>query len=340
MQRPFNTKGWGIIGASTIAKEYMIAAINAQPRSRVVAVMSRSPQRGRMFASEHGIDRYYSRVDDLVHDPKVDVVYICTTNDRHKNETLAAANAGKHVLCEKPLALTLHDARAMAAACRSAGVVMGTNHHLRNAVTHRRLRALIRGGAIGQPLAARVFHAVSLPDHLRTWRIKRPEAGAGVIFDITVHDTDTLRFVLDDEVETVTAMSTSQGLGVQGIEDGVMGVMRFKSGVLGQFHDAFTIAHAGTGFEVHGSEGSLIATDVMTQRPVGSVLLRRDGTQESVTLGPPEDLYTRSVRVFNRAIAGRGKPAATAEDGIRSLAVALAVRESAQTGRSIRVAYT
>lgn len=336
---PYNTKGWGIIGASTIAREYMVRAINAQPRSHVTALMSRSARRGRHFAHEHGIDQCYDRVEDLVNAPSVDIVYISTTNERHKAETLAAAKAGKHVLCEKPLALTLSDAQEMVAACRSAGVVMGTNHHLRNAVTHRRLRGLIKDGAIGRPLAARVFHAVSLPEHLRTWRINNPNAGAGVTLDITVHDTDTLRFILDDEVEEVTAFTASQGLADEGLEDSVMGVMRFRSGVLAQFHDAFTIAYAGTGLQVHGTDGSLFAEDVMTQRAVGRILLRRSGRNETVTLAPPEDLYTRAVRVFNRAVDGRGQPAATAEDGVRSLAVALAVRESAQTGQRIRVQY-
>jgi len=84
-----------------------------------------------------------------------------------------------------------------------AGVVMGTNHHLRNAATHRTMRRLIAEGAIGRPLAARVFHAVSLPPRLQGWRVNAPAAGGGVILDITAHDADTLRFVLDDEVDAV-----------------------------------------------------------------------------------------------------------------------------------------
>ena len=102
------------------------------------------------------------------------------------------------MLCEKPLALTVADAREMVEACRSAGVVMGTNHHLRNAATHRAMRDAIAAGRIGRPLFARVFHAVYLPPHLQGWRIARPEAGGGVILDITVHDADTLRFVLGE----------------------------------------------------------------------------------------------------------------------------------------------
>ena len=101
--------------------------------------------------------------------------------------------------------------------------MLATNHHLRNAATHRKIRDLIRGGAIGSPLFARVFHAVHLPASLQGWRIDRPEAGGGVILDITVHDADTLRFVLDDEAEEVTALTASQGMGKQGLEDAVMG---------------------------------------------------------------------------------------------------------------------
>jgi 1,5-anhydro-D-fructose reductase (1,5-anhydro-D-mannitol-forming) len=213
---------------------------------------------------------------------------------------------------------------------------MGTNHHLRNAATHRTMRELIQAGAIGQPLAARVFHAVHLPPHLQGWRIDRPQAGGGVILDITVHDADTLRFVLGDEVVEVTAMTASQGMGRGGLEDAVMGVMRFRDGVIAQFHDAFTAPHATTGFEVHGTEGSLYGRDVMTQQPVGTVTIRRGGGEEVVAV-EHENLYERSVRCFNAAIRAQGKPAATGEDGIRSLAVALAVRESAETGRTIQV---
>jgi 1,5-anhydro-D-fructose reductase (1,5-anhydro-D-mannitol-forming) len=221
----------------------------------------------------------------------------------------------------------------MMEACRAAGVVMGTNHHLRNAATHRAMRDLVASGAIGQPLAARVFHAVSLPPHLQGWRIDRPEAGGGVILDITVHDADTLRFVLGDEVASVTAMTAAQGMSKAGIEDAVMGVMRFRGGTLAQFHDAFTVRHAYTGFEVHGTEGSLFGRDVMTQRPVGTVTLRRNGEDEDIPL-EHENLYERSVRHFNAAVRGEGVPAATGDDGVRSLAIALAVRDAARSGHA------
>jgi 1,5-anhydro-D-fructose reductase (1,5-anhydro-D-mannitol-forming) len=328
---------WGVIGASTIGREWMVPAISAQPDSRVAAVASSDPERGGRYAEELNIPRVYSSVGDLLADPTLDAVYISTTNELHEDHALAAVSAGKHVLCEKPLALSLDSAYAMVGAAAEAGVVMGTNHHLRNAATHRTMRDAIQSGAIGRPLAARVFHAVHLPPHLQNWRIDRPSAGGGVILDITVHDADTLRFALGDEVVEVTAMTACQGMGRAGLEDAVMGVMRFREGTIAQFHDAFTAPHAYTGFEVHGTEGSLYGRDVMTQRPAGTVTIRRGDSEEEIAV-EHENLYERSVRCFNAAIRGEGEPAASGLDGVRSLAVALAVRESAQTGRTVRVA--
>src|SRR5882724_3490549 len=98
---------WGLIGASTIAREWMIGAIRAQAGNEVVAVMSSDPARAKQYAEANGLAAAYDSVDALLADPQVDAVYISTTNELHKAQTLAAAAAGKHVLCEKPLALNL-----------------------------------------------------------------------------------------------------------------------------------------------------------------------------------------------------------------------------------------
>ena len=330
--------GWGLIGASTIAKEWMIGAIRAQAGHEVVAVLSTDSQRAHTFAAENQIPASYTELDALLADASVDAVYISTTNELHKTQTLAAAAAGKHVLCEKPLAVTLADARDMVAACSRAGVVMGTNHHLRNAATHRQIRELIQSGAIGKPLFARVFHAVYLPAHLQGWRLTKPYAGGGVILDITVHDADTLRFVLGAEPVEATALSQQAGMAQGALEDGVMAVLRFDNGVLAQLHDAFTVQHAGTGLEVHGSEGSILARNVMTQKPAGEVILRDAGGETAIAL-EHENLYVRGLRAFAAAMAGNGAPSASGVDGVRSLATALAVQESCRSGRCIPVRY-
>ncbi len=326
---------WGLVGASTIARQFMINAIRAQSDGEIAAVMSSSPARATAYARENGIPAAVSTLDALLKSD-IDAVYISTTNELHLEQALAAARAGKHVLCEKPLALTSADARTMVAAARAAGIVLGTNHHLRNAGSHRAMREAIAAGRIGKPIAARVFHSVYLPENLQGWRITRPEAGGGVVLDITVHDADTLRFVLGDDPLEVSAFTQSAGMAGSGLEDGAMCIWRFKSGVIAQSHEGFTTKFADTGFEVHGSDGSLIASNVMTQKPAGSVMLRTAKGEEQLSFDR-EDLYSRSLRQFHAAIRGEGQPSATGEDGIWSLTAAEAALQSANSGKAVKI---
>ncbi|MER9916960.1 MULTISPECIES: Gfo/Idh/MocA family oxidoreductase [unclassified Mesorhizobium] len=326
---------WGLIGASTIAKQFMINAIRAQKDGEISAVMSSNPERAKTYAAENNIPLAVSTLDDLL-GADIDVVYISTTNELHLEQALAAIKAGKHVLCEKPLALNSTDARTMVAAAKEAGVVLGTNHHLRNAGAHHAMRDAISAGRIGKPIAARVFHAVYLPENLQGWRITRPEAGGGVVLDITVHDADTLRFVLGDDPIEISAFTQSAGMAGSGLEDGAMCIWRFRSGLIAQSHEGFTTKFADTGFEVHGSEGSLIAKNVMTQKPVGSVLLRTAKGEEELSFDR-EDLYARSLRQFHAAISGAGQPSATGEDGVWSLACAEAALLSGKSGKAVAI---
>jgi 1,5-anhydro-D-fructose reductase (1,5-anhydro-D-mannitol-forming) len=214
---------------------------------------------------------------------------------------------------------------------------MGTNHHLRCADTLRRMHELLADGAVGEVLSARVHHTRYLPEVLQTWRLSAADGG-GIVLDITVHDADTLRFVLDDEIEQVTAMTMQQGLGAGDVEDGVVGAMRLASGAHVVFHEAFTHPHSGTALEVHGRDGVLIGREVLNADPSGELLLRReDRPDEAIDVPDRANLYERAVDRFNRAVHGDGPPAATADDGIASLAVALAVRESARTRRAVDV---
>lgn len=328
---------WGLIGASTIAHEHVIEGIR-QAGGTVEAVFSTSPERGDKYAADHAIPRSVSQLDDLL-GSDVEAVYVSTVNDLHRDQVIAAAGAGKHVLCDKPLALTTADARKMVAACTEAGVVLATNHHLRGAGTHRAIREAVQAGRIGRPLAARVFHAGFLPPHLHGWRLTRPEAGGGAMLDLTVHDVDTLRFVLADDPIEASAMAQSAGLAAGGLEDGALSLFRFSSGLLAVTHDAFTLKGALSGLEVHGEEGSLVGRNVMTQRPVGEVFLRTPKGEEELTVGR-ENLYAETVRAFHAAMRGEGEPLCTGEDGVWSLAGALAAREAAASGRTVKIDAT
>ncbi|MFE0508443.1 Gfo/Idh/MocA family protein [Streptomyces sp. NPDC058964] len=335
MRTPKTALRWGLIGASDIAATRMVPAMRRLGHD-VTALCSSSRMRATAWAGAHGVPHSTTSVEALLARDDIDAVYISTTNELHLPHTLAAAAAGKHVLCEKPLALSLADAWSMVEACRLAGVVLAVNHHLPGAATHRRIRELVAAGAVGRPLAARVFHAVALPERLRGWRLRDPGAGGGVVMDITCHDASVTNALFGTPVEA-TALAVRQGPWEAAAEDAAMSVIRYADGVLVQTHDAFTVAHAGTGLEVHGTDGSITAADVMTQNPVGTVRLRDATGSREIAVHGRRDLYEEVLEAFGHAVHGRGEPTASGPQGVHALAVALAVQEAARTGRTAPV---
>jgi 1,5-anhydro-D-fructose reductase (1,5-anhydro-D-mannitol-forming) len=328
---------WVLIGASDIAATRVLPALRTLGHEPV-GVMSSSPERAERYAGEHGLCFHTTDLAEALA-WEADTVYISTTNGLHAGQAIAAARAGRHILCEKPLALQIDDAHAMIAATRDAGVVLATNHHLRCAATVRAVARLVAEGRVGKLVSLRVNHAVLLPERLRGWRLDRSKAGGGVVLDITVHDADVVRFVSGDEIEEVRTLVANGGMAADGIEDTAMTVARLRAGALVTTHESFTVPAAQTSLEVHGSDGSIYATGVLTQDPVGSVVLRTPDGEEQVEVGEREDLYVVALREFAAAVRGEGRPAASGEDGAASLAVALAALESAQRGGAVRPVF-
>lgn len=326
---------WGLVGASTIAAEWMIDAIRSNS-GEIIGVQSASAEYGAEYAAKHGIPFSTTQLEALL-DKQPDAIYISSVNDKHRSQLEAAAKRGIHVLCEKPLATSLDDAKAMVQVCAENSVCFATNHHLRWAASHQTIRAAIAAGEIGEVRSARVFHAGYLPPHLQGWRIDNPAAGGGVVLDITVHNCDILAYLLGEYPQEVVSMTEHKLFGDK-VEDEAMSVWRYPSGVLAYTHESFATPHAGHGIEIHGSEGSLFGESVMSQRPVGRVFLQRDGVRQELAC-EPHNLYDAAVADFVAAIEEGRSPACDGVAGTRSLAVALAVLESAAEGRKVSVDY-
>ena len=303
---------WALVGASSIAENHMVAALR-RSGGTVRAVQSSGQARADEFAARNHIPHATTDLAALLADPGIDAVYISSTNDRHFGQAMTAIAAGKHVLCEKPLAMSGAEATSMVRAADDAGLVLATNHHLRCSGSHRAVRDLVASGRIGRVLSLRLFHAVQLPEALRGWRITDAAAGGGVIPDITVHDADVARFILGEDPQTVVAQMCASGLGA-GVEDSAMSVWSMPSGAMVMSHQSFTHPFAGSGLEVHGTGGSIFARGVMTQRPVGEIDLVTDAGREAVPFAG-DNLYETGVRAFVEAVHGRGQPAATVDYG-------------------------
>jgi len=332
---------WGLIGGSDIAATRMVPAMRAlgQP---IAAVASSSAARAEAFADAHGIDSAATDVDDLLSRDDVDAVYISTTNHLHGPQTLAAAAAGKHVLCEKPVALDLPEAWSMVTACDRAGVVFGVNHHLPSHTTHTEIRRLVSAGAIGVPKSVRVFFAFELAPRLRGWRLTDPDLG-GPVLDLMPHVGSVVNKLIGTPLGTA-AMPVRQGswdlpADPAGAlpEDACMAAIRYEGEVLCQVDIGWSVPFARNGLEVHGTDGSLVARNVMRADPGGSVQLIAASGEREVAIARHRDAYEVTLETFARSVAGDGPPAISGLEGLRALAVALAVRESGQQRRAVTI---
>jgi 1,5-anhydro-D-fructose reductase (1,5-anhydro-D-mannitol-forming) len=321
---------WALVGASDIAATKVLPAIRAVG-DRAVVVRSGNADHAARWAADNGVPEGVTDLRAAVERDDVDAVYVSSVNALHREQVEAAAAAGKHVLAEKPLALSLDDARSMVTACESAGVVMATNHHLPASPTHRALKKAVRDGAVGDVRAVRVHHAVQLPERLAGWRIDDPEGG-GVVLDVTVHDAAAVAAILGTAGRSVMAVGLNQDNDPGGPFDAVMTSIEWEGGVLVQTHDAYNNPHLPTSLHVLGTQGALVAEDCNTGDPVGSVALWRDHKAEPVDVGPRDDVYVVTVRAFGAAVAGEGDVVVSGPDGVRSLAVSLAALASLRTG--------
>jgi len=326
---------WALIGASDIAATRVIPAIQ-QVGDEVYGVMSSNSDRAATYATTNGIAHSTTDIEELLAWP-IDAVYISTTNELHASQAIAAAKAGKHILCEKPIAITISDGKEMLKAANDNGVVFATNHHIRTSGLHQKIREIVESGQLGDLYLARINHAVALPERLQGWRLNGRDKGAGVILDITVHNIDTLRAALGSDIVEVTALAATNGLAQDGIEDTSNCTFRFANGVIGNTSECFLVPFNTTTFEIHGSKGSLVATGVMTQDPTGEIILTNSEGSKVIEVSDRENLYVKTIKQFQNAVAGKGEPLATGDDGFASMQGAIAALKSAKEKRTVQI---
>jgi len=276
---------WGIAGCGWVARDYVGPAIAASSNGHIAALYDPDPASlaaaTALFAAPTTQD-----LANFLATPGLDAVYIAAPNHVHRPLVEAAAAAGKHVLCEKPMAITLEDAHAMVNACTRAGVRYGTAFDQRHHAAHQHLRNLIATGAAGTVTAIRIVYACWLPagwapDATSTdnWRIDPARAGGGALMDLAPHGLDLCAYLLDESIIRVTAMGQSR---VQNyaVEDGALLMAQSRSGVLIQLHVAYNVPDAlpRRRLEVVGTTGQIVALDTMGQTAGGTLTVIDAGT--------------------------------------------------------------
>src|ERR1700690_624834 len=208
-----NMVRFGIVGFGLHAVRRLMPGFALSKNCKVTALSRRKMADAKASAAEYGIPLAFDSVADLCASPEVDAVLVTTPNSLHLADVLDAVDAGKPVLCEKPLAMNADECRQMVKAARHKGVLFGVAHVFRFNESVRGLREWVAAGKIGRPVFARSeFSFFADASHPRKWLHDAKLAGAGPIFDVGVHCVDTLRYILQDEVVRVSAAAVSDAL--------------------------------------------------------------------------------------------------------------------------------
>ncbi|MHB8575548.1 MAG: Gfo/Idh/MocA family protein [Dehalococcoidia bacterium] len=332
--------GWAVVGIGRFAANRIVPALQKTPSGRLVAVVSRDKARAAAFAEEHGVDRAYDDLEAALRDREVRYVWVATPHSLHLEPVLAAARAGKHVLCEKPLATSRTDAREMIRACRRAGVKLGTGFHLRYHPLHREIRRLAGGGALGTIVAAEAewSTAPSKPGqgYSSPWRTDPELAFAGITTGTGIHAIDLLRFVLDDEITSVSALTNAESSPIAPLETAAVALLRFRKGTLATMRCLRGVLRPENDLALIGSSGRAASRHSLDEVTRG--LIEVEGAETDVAGIPVgTDMYALQAEALMRAVSDDTEPSASGEDGLRVVEVLEALLESARTGTTVQL---
>ena len=339
--------GWAIVSPGHYPENTFAPSIRAADDAELVAICSRDMGRAQAFAQRHGATAAYDSVEELVKDPRVDVVYIASPNDLHSRYTKTAAEAGKHVLCEKPMALTTEDAADMVRICRANGVKLGLGFESVHHPGYQRSRQMVKDGVVGTVSLAQAQWAGGVRGVLEPparsgglnewWEMPEMVGGASAMMGQGVHAVNALRYLLGQEVVEVAAMTDGQRAEKPLEHVGTM-LLRFDGGAIGMAVCGRKMPDMKTDAVVYGSDGRIVLENTMGIPLQG----RLEVVSETVNTSEEWDFdplgTTREeVEAFNRAVRQDTEPYASGIDGLRVVEVTVAVIESASTGRTVKV---
>jgi predicted dehydrogenase len=310
--------GWGLIGAGDIARRRVVPALRESPASDLIAVSRARSELVEAFAAQCGARRWYARWQDLVIDSEISGVYVATTVDVHADQTVAAAEAGKHVLCEKPMAMTAAECDRMIAACRANGVTLGIAYYRRLYPVVQRVKAIIGAGEIGTPVFAQMnafewFNPE--PDHPRRWLLNPARAGGGPMMDFGCHRLEVL-------VNLFGAVRRAAGLTAnvvfdRDVEDTAAVLLHFDSGPCA----SVAVTHASHDrqdtLDVFGTRGSICCRNLNA----GDLRIVADDRERVETHPPAANVHLPLIEDFVDAVATNRQPAVDGDIGRQVAAV-------------------
>jgi predicted dehydrogenase len=303
---------WGLIGAGDIVQKRVAPAIRDSPACELLAVARARAELAADFANSFGGARSYARWTDLVHDPDIDGVYIATPVYLHAEQTITAAEAGKHVLCEKPMAMNAAECDRVIAACRANGVTAGVAYYRHFYPVVSRIKELIASGAIGDHVLVHIdaFEPFNpAPDHPRYWLMKKAQSGGGPMFDFGCHRLEVLINIFGP-VRRATGMAGNVRFERE-VEDTAVALLQLGNGACATIAVTHAAHQARDSVDIYGTRGSL-HTASLNQGDIRIITADEDRRE----LHPPAaNLHRPLIDDFVDAVSSGREPGVTLEIG-------------------------
>ena len=337
---------WGVIGAGGIADRRTIPGMMLAKNAELTAVMEVNEELAEKLRAKYGAKRAYTDYKALLADPEVECVYIASPVPCHKDQVIAAANAGKHVLCEKPVSLSLDDCEEVLAACEKAGILSATGFMMRYHAYHQLMKQLIADGRIGQVVSARAQLTCWYPEIPGAWRQDKKLSGGGALMDMGVHCIDLIEYITGGKTVKTVGFNDTKTFSYN-VDDSSNILIKLDNGVTGYVDSHFNIPDdaAFCRLEFYGTKGSLLAEGTIGQVEGGSVKAVFSGgdagyeaAQNRTQTGAVEltaefgNMYTKEIESFSDSILSGSPVQVPLTDAIHIQKVVEAAYKSSETG--------
>lgn len=321
---------WGVIGCGGIADRRTIPGMMLANNAELVAVMDANMDAAKKVKEKYNATYAFDTVEELLALEEIEAVYIASPVFCHKEQALAAAKAKKHILLEKPMALTSQDSEEILEACEQAGVKVGVGLMMRFHSYHQKMKELISEGKLGEIVSMRAQLTCWYPEIEGNWRQNKKLSGGGALMDMGIHCIDLLQYISGLQAKEVAGFAGNQTFQYNA-DDSASVVMKMKNGAFAYVDANFNIpdAAAKCKLEFYGTKGSIMAEGTISQVEGGNVevfisddALGYDAAQDRVDVKSIEldvefgNMYTKEIESFSNAVINDTTPEITAKDGI------------------------
>ncbi|MCL2517720.1 MAG: Gfo/Idh/MocA family oxidoreductase [Oscillospiraceae bacterium] len=341
-----NKVKWGVIGAGGIADRRTIPGMLLADNAELTAIMEVNTALTEKLKQKYNVKYAYTDHLELLANPEIDAVYISSPVAYHKAQIIAAAVAGKHILCEKPIAMTIADCDEVISACENAGVLAATGFMMRYHGYHRKIKEMVADGALGQVVSARAQLTCWYPDIEGSWRQDKAQAGGGALMDMGIHCIDLIEYITGSKTVKVGAFNDTKTFKYS-VEDSSLVIIKLANGLTASVDSNFNIPDdaAFCRLEIYGTKGSIVAEGTIGQVETGTVRVVLPG--DSISYNAAQDrertaettldvelgnMYAKEISSFSNSILTGAPVEVPMSDSVHVQKIITAAYESSEKG--------